>query len=98
MGRVYISRGEDSGIYVSLDNEHIVKALGKKNLDEVVALAVQERYTAGVAYYLLLKEVHSRADKISVTAEAEEEKTDSSFELQRLAETVAALALPIESP
>ncbi len=96
VGRVYITKGEDSGIYVSLDNEHIGKVLSKKNLDEGVARAVQERYVSGIAYYLLLREVHARKGRISVSAEAEEEKADSSFELQRLAETVAALALPIE--
>ena len=97
VGRVYIKPGEDSGIYVSLDNEHIVKALGKKTLDEDSARTVQDRYVAGVAYYLLLKEVHARTGKTPANGETEEDKVDSSFELQRLAETVTALSLPIEA-
>ncbi len=97
VGRVYIKPGEDSGIYVSLDNEHITKALGKKTLDQDVARAVQDRYVAGVAYYVLLKEVQARTGKVARNAETDDDRVDSSFELQRLAETIAALSLPIEA-
>ena len=96
VGRVMIE-GENSGIYVSVDNEELRKTAGRFNAD--FAEAIRDRYVAGVAYYLLLKkseELKSSNWSRQISDSAAEE--DNSPELQRLAKVISALSMPIDMP
>lgn len=97
VGRVIIGGVEKPGIYVSLDNRHLRSALKSKRLDDDTATSVQDRYTAGVAYYLLLREADRMNRKKDDRREEEVDTQDDSPELARLAQTVSAMSLPIES-
>ena len=97
VGRVVLGKGEDAGIFVSLDNRSLRKALQSKRLREDLGRTVEERYLAGVAFYLLLKKVDEMRNGPSEEDQGREESADGSKELRRLAETVAALALPPEA-
>ena len=98
VGKVYIAKsGEsESGIYVSLENQHLRKALQRKKLDKENVRTVEDRFVAGIAYYLLLRYI---ADKKNPgTAKSDNgDSPDASPELQRLAQTVSVLSLPIEA-
>lgn len=92
VGRVMTA--EDPGIYVSVDNKHLKRVLEGRKLDADLKRSVEERYVAGIAYFLLLQ----LADRTSNGAGADEDSgADDSDELDRLARTVAVMAVPPES-
>jgi len=96
VGRVIIGGPEEPGIYVSLDNRHLKGALQSKRLNDDIFRSVEDRYLAGVSYYLLLREADRRKKKNGHQGE-DEEAQDDSPELVRLAQTVSVMSLPIES-
>ena len=79
------------------DQESLQKALQSKRLREDSVRAVEERYLAGVAFYLLLKKVDEMKGNERELNSGSDESPDGSPELRRLAETIAALALPPEA-
>jgi len=97
VGRVVLGKADESGIFVSLDNRNLQKALQSKRLREDSVRAVEERYLAGVAFYLLLKKVDEMKGNERELNAGSDESADGSPELRRLAETIAALALPPEA-
>ncbi|HEX9341641.1 MAG TPA: hypothetical protein VF992_10815 [Thermoplasmata archaeon] len=98
VGKVVIEKAkpEDSGIYVSLDNLNLAKALRRRKLEADVSRAVEDRYLAGVAFYLLLRKVHEIKGK-SLPDSEPNGSSDSSAELDRVAQVVSVLSLPIEA-
>jgi len=98
VGRVVIEKlkPEDSGIYVSLDNSSLAKAVRRRKIAPDVARVVEERYVAGVAFYLLLRKVHEIKGKIPPDPESNG-SNDGSPELERVAQVVSVLSLPIEA-
>jgi hypothetical protein len=97
VGRVMIApQGGESGIYVSLDNRHIRKAVTSRRFEAEVTKAVEDRYAAGIAYYLLLREADHRKKKENGASE-DTEMLDNSPELTRLARTLSVMSIPIES-
>lgn len=95
VGRVYLDKPQ-AGIYVSTENKHLQSALRKKKFDKEVIKAIEERYVAGVAYYLLLKKAQEMTHE-SKPSQEDDELIDASPELVRLAQTISALSLPIEA-
>ena len=94
VGRVVIET-ENAGIYVSVDNKEL-KNIARKH-DSVIAKTIEDRYVAGAAYYLLLKQIEER--KIKPTSTSDEgviSDGDSSLELRRLAKVLSAMAIPVE--
>lgn len=91
VGEVRIA-GADSMIVVSLGNKHLTDAMTARSLQDNVVSSVEDKYSAGIAYYLLLREINRRRNKQG-TAETQEPE---SGELDRLAQTAALLSLPSE--
>jgi len=96
VGRVLIGGPEEPGIYVSMDNRHLKRALHSRKLESEIMKAVEDRYVAGVSYYLLLREADRRKKQNGASGE-DTEVQDDSPELARLAQTVSVMALPVES-
>jgi hypothetical protein len=96
VGKVIVEKAEDSGIFVSVDNEELKKALRAKKLGDDMAKTVEERYVAGVAFYLLLRKVHELKKLLQPDPE-ENGSGDASPELRRVAQVVAMLSLPVEA-
>ena len=92
VGEVMIA-GEDSAIIVSMENTHLRQTLTRRPLEEGLVESVKDRYSAAIAYYLLLREVDRRRRR----ERSQDEDASSSPELNRLAQTVSLLSLPIES-
>jgi len=93
VGRIYIGKPEDTGIFVSLDNRYLQNALQRKAGDQEVSEAIQNRYLAGVAFYLVVKRAQQERGEIEANHESE---ADDSPELDRLARTLAVVAVPFE--
>jgi hypothetical protein len=93
VGRIFIGKPDESGIFVSVDNLHLKAVLRKKGVETEIAEAIKNRYLAGVAYYLLVKKAQEMKGVIQKTVD---EPGDSSPELDRLARTLAAVAIPSE--
>lgn len=95
VGRVFMgNEEEDSAICVSLDNLHLRKSLARFSESDMIK-NVEDRYVSAVAYYLLLRHVQKK--KARKTNPEDENQNDDSPELDRLAQTVLMLALPIEN-
>jgi hypothetical protein len=92
VGRLYIGKPEDTGIFVNLDNQHLKNNLQRRGAEQD-GEAIQNRYLAGVAFYLVVK--RAQQEKGEVEANPSEE-TDDSVELDRLAKTLAVVAVPFE--
>ena len=95
VGKVIMDKKDESGIYISLDNEFLIRAKNNKKFNQEIIRSIEERYVAGIAYYLLLK----KADELNHKTKSEDKGNgleDESRELERLAQTIAALSLPIE--
>jgi hypothetical protein len=57
---------------------------------------VQDRYVAGIAFYLLLRKVHEMKGK-TASEQDTNGSNDASSELDRMAQVVSMLCLPIEA-
>lgn len=95
VGRLLLGKTDEPGIYVSLDNRNLVKALKSRAHDPEMVKSIEERYISGIAYYLLLRKVHEIKGK--GVSPAPDSESDDSPELVRVAQTVATLSLPQES-
>jgi hypothetical protein len=96
VGRIVFGKSIETGIYVSLDNKHLRRIISHKPLDSDLVKNIEERYIAGVAFYLLLKKIQELKGKGNHPGTSETDLDDSA-ELDRLAHTVATLAVPLDS-
>jgi hypothetical protein len=93
VGEIRMASSIGSAIIVSLENQALQAALQSKNLKESYIETVKDRYSASIAYYLMLRYV----EKIKGKIKDDDEFKPDTLELQRLAKTVALLALPLEA-
>ncbi len=106
VGQIYIDENneENSMIVVSLEKDHLKTALAGKSLEAPIAAGVEDRYGAGMAYYLLLDEVERRKNLgksseqkksgTKVDQDTTEKHNGYSRTLDMVAETVAFLSMP----
>ncbi len=90
VGEIHLTGGKDSSIIVSLDNCHFKSILKNSNIKDEGVKIIEDRYAASISLYLLLREVDKKKGKIP----KDFDETPESPEMQRLAQTVAQLALP----
>jgi len=83
--------GKDSAIFLSIENRHLQNVLKKHTLKETVVEETKEKYVAAISYYLILREV----EKMKIENSNKYDDSPSSLELQRLAQTISLLVLPI---
>lgn len=97
VGKVYLTEKIDPAIYVSLDNGHFKRVLSGRGLSEEIVEDVNDRYVSAIAYHLLLMHVDNtrRSQDLGEDVDLSEERDE--MERTRLAQTVAALSMPIES-
>lgn len=93
VGRVYLGHTTSPGIYVSLDNAHLKAATKGHTRDPELLKSIEDRYLAGVAYYLVLRKAEEIRKKVAEEANGQ---GDHSPELDRVARTLAAIAVPFE--
>ena len=96
VGDIYLNGGIDPAIYISLDNRHFRKVLTSRSLNENIVEDVNDRYVSAIAYHLLLMHVDA-AGQTDVGEELESSEERDQMEKDRLAQTVAALAMPLEA-
>jgi hypothetical protein len=94
VGRVYLGKTSEPGIYVNMDNAHLKGAARMHGGDKDLLTAIEDRYVSGVAYYLVLR----KAEELRKRLREEESGTsgDSSLELDLVARTLAAVSIPFE--
>ncbi len=97
VGRVYLSEDIDPAIYVSLDNLHFKGVLYGRGLSEEVVEDVNDRYVSAIAYHLLLMHVDNARRRQDNEEDIELSEERDEMERDRLAQTVAALSMPIEA-
>ena len=93
VGKVMMGSSEDAGIFVSLDNRHLKKILQMKKIKPENLKMVEDRYVAGIAYYLLLRKVHELNHKLDLSDDPNG-SNDGCLELDRVAETISVLSIP----
>jgi hypothetical protein len=94
VGEIWLA-GEDSAIIVSLENTHLQKIISKKGIGKSIIENTKDRYVAAISYYLLLRKV----DMINSKTNGDKfDESHDSIELQRLANTISVIALPIDLP
>ena len=93
LGRVFIGKTDKPGIYVSLDNEHYLSASKSKVVEPEQRDSIRDRYVAGVAYYLVLRYAQLKTGENSENGMGD---SDDGEELQRVAQTLAAVSVPFD--
>ena len=94
---------QDSMIVISLENVHLQSTIATKILDPPIITGVEDKYSAGMAYYMLLLEVQRITNKPKTTesksnneqdTEITEKHSGFSNTLDIVSQTVALLAMP----
>jgi hypothetical protein len=96
VGRVITEAGQESGIWISIDNKHIRSTLENKRIKQGMHEIIEERYVSGVAFYLFLRKV-DELKKIIDPSQEGEESVDGCPELDRMAQTIAILSVPLDA-
>jgi hypothetical protein len=92
---------ENSMIIVSLENKNLAGTLASRSLEAPVAAGVEDRYAAGMGYYLLLEEVDRRthtktSDSKRSTGQLDDSEKQPGYSrsLDMVSETIAFLSMP----
>ncbi len=93
VGRVYLGKTTEPGIYVNMDNAHLKGAARLHGGDKDLLKAIEDRYVSGVAYYLVLRKAEELRKRIQEEPGA---SGDNSLELDLVARTLAAVSIPFE--
>lgn len=93
VGRVYLGKTSESGIYVNMDNSHLKLATRFHGGDKDLLAAIQDRYISGVAYYLVLRKAEEIRGRIKEEPAA---SGDNALELDLMARALAAVSVPFD--